>query len=406
MRAAQVLALAALALGCGARSWAAAQPQVHIGDPVLVVEGPAAEKRWGRYQFPRMYPLADGGMVVFVHVEADAAEAYGLSQRAFVSHDQGRTWKADDRAASERYGLHLPNGDWFLIETPRALPAVKLSLPRSAGETKNYGEAYTMYRLRDLPPELRLIFFRRFSKSGEAWRTESTELDDPEGFRYTVSGLFPRIWWGDMRVARDGSLLALVYPGMVQAGQRFYCTAASYRSTNQGKTWKLSGRVAYTPDLQADAHGEDRNGFTEPALEVLKDGSLLGVMRTDDGLGRGPMYLSRSRDMGKSWSKPAAFTRNGVMPRLLLLKNGTMVLSAGRPGLDLRFSFDGRGAKWSDPYPLVPVTSQNAQEDSCGYSDLLPLDANSFLVVYSWFKRPGADGQVHKSILVRRVEVR
>ncbi len=172
-----------------------------------------------------------------------------------------------------------------------------------------------------------------------------------------------------------------------------------------GKTWRLEGRIPYQPDLSADPKGDDRSGFTEPALEILKDGSLLSVLRTDDGLGRGPMYFSRSRDRGKTWTKPVAFTRNGVMPRLLLLGNGVLALAAGRPGLDLRFSFDGRGERWSDPHPLVPLSTDKGQADSCGYADLLPLDRNSFLVIYSWFKRPGRDGEPHKSILVRKVTI-
>jgi len=253
---------------------------------------------------------------------------------------------------------------------------------------------------------LRLIFFQRFPRGGGQWQPESTELDDPIGLRYTVNGLLPRIWWGDLGVARDGSLMAVIYPGNAEGLPKLYCHAVCYRSTDLGKTWKLAGRVLYQPDLSADPRGDDRHGFTEPGLEILKDGSLLCVMRTDDSLGRGPMYSSRSRDLGKTWSRPVPFTRSGVMPRLLLLRNGTLVLASGRPGVDLRFSFDGRGETWSDPYPLVPLSSDKSQADSCGYSDLLPLDKNSFLIVYSWFRRIGSDGLAHKSILVRRVEVK
>ena len=389
--------LAALALS--------AAPRIQIGEPVLVVEGPAAEKRWGRYQFPSLSQMADGSLAAFVHVEADAAASYGLPQKTFVSKDGGASWHADETAAGRARGLLLANGDRLLLATTAPIPLAGRTLPKPAGEQVSYSVAHTIYRMRDLEPEFRLIFFDRYRRGASAWERESTPLDDPKGFRYSVSGLFPRIWWGDMRLAPDQSLVAVVYPALDRIGKTFYHSPACYRSLDQGKSWRRRGRIRYLPDLAADPVGKQRGGFGEPALEVLRDGSLLSVLRTTDGHGLGPMYLSRSRDLGKSWTKPAAFTKYGVMPRLLLLKNGTLVLATGRPGAELRFSFDGRGENWSEAYRLVPISSDKAQGDSCGYTDLAALDDHSFLVIYSWFKRPGADGATHKAILVRRVEV-
>jgi len=73
--------------------------------------------------------------------------------------------------------------------------------------------------------------------------------------------------------------------------------------------------------------------------------------------------------------------------------------------VDLRFSFDGRGRHWTEPRALVPADPARPQADSCGYTDLLALDRDTFLVVYSWFNRPGADGLPHKAVLARRVTV-
>jgi hypothetical protein len=131
----------------------------------------------------------------------------------------------------------------------------------------------------------------------------------------------------------------------------------------------------------------------------------LVVLRTTDGLGSGPLYASRSSDQGKTWSKSTVVNDYGVMPRLLRLDNGVLVLSYGRPGAAMRFSFDGTGSTWSEPVELVPVHSDDIQGDSCGYTSLLPLSADSFLIAYSWFKRPGNDGQPRKTLLVRHVTV-
>lgn len=208
-----------------------------------------------------------------------------------------------------------------------------------------------------------------------------------------------------MRPAGDGSLVAVVYPSYRERPGRLYCEPACYRSTDNGRTWRLQGRIAYRFDAKADPHGAERDGFTEPALEILRDGSLYVVLRTTDGHGVGPMYFSRSKDMGRTWTRARAFTPTGVMPRLLLLGNGALVLTSGRPGVDLRFSFDGRGKRWSEPRRLLPADISKPQADSCGYTDLLALDRDTFLLAYSWFNRPGADGLPHKSVLVRRVTV-
>jgi hypothetical protein len=162
----------------------------------------------------------------------------------------------------------------------------------------------------------------------------------------------------------------------------------------------------FRPDAAADPHAAGRNGFGEPASVVLRDGSLLVVLRTTDGLGVGPMYLTRSLDGGSSWSPPRAFRPTGVMPRLLRLGNGVLVLSSGRPGADLSFSLDGHGEQWTALQPLVRLASPGVQDDSCGYTSLLALDEETFLVAYSWFKRPDASGVPRKAVLVRRVTVR
>jgi hypothetical protein len=231
-----------------------AAPRVEVGEPRLVAEGPAEERRWGYYQFPNLEFLPGGRILARFHVLADAAESYGsrpsVPDRA-VSPDGGNTWTLLKQGARE-------------------------------------------------------------------WAGEPSRLEDSEALRY----------------------------------------------------------------------------------------SLHGLRRTTGGLGVGPMYLSRSPNLGKTWSKPVAFTKSRVLPRLLLLGNGVLVLGSGCPGASLRVSFDGRGERWTEPCHLVPLTSGNVQADSCGYTSLLPLDAGRFLVAYSWFRRQGADGKEHKSILVRRVEVK
>jgi hypothetical protein len=339
---------------------------------------------------------------VQVHVEADSATSYGFPRRVFVSSDDGLSWSEDASALKQAFGLRLRNGEWLRIDTPPSLDAASLQLPQKAGTFSSYGATYSLYRLRDLAAELRLIFFQRFT--GGKWAEESTQLTDADSLRYVVQGRFPRIWWGDMRTAPDGSLLAVTYP-FIADQQPFRFGVAAWRSVDHGHTWQWRGRIPYQPDAAADAKADARDGFTEPAFDMLPDGSLYTVLRTTDGNGIGPMYEARSRDQGRTWTRPRVLAGNGVLPRLLRLENGILVLASGRPGVQLRFSADGRGQVWSDPWDLLPADASKPQADSCGYTDLIALDRDSFLIVYSWFQKPDTAGRPRKAILARRVRL-
>jgi hypothetical protein len=370
--------------------WMAAQ--LELGEPRLVVAGPAEEKRWGRWQFPTLEEGPDGALFLFVHVEPDSAASYGKARKTFASRDRGKTWTETENPGA--YGLKLRKGEWLRTDTVAATPVKDLRLPAKVAERASYGTPFQLYRMMELPESLQQIFFQRFRNG--AWHGESQRLDDPEAMRYATGGLIPQIWWGDMKRLRDGRLVALTYPYYHLSQKLPYTSVASYESRDEGRSWKKTGQILYEePDKR-------RDGFTEPALEILPDGSLFAVLRTTDGNGVGPMYRSWSRDGGKTWTAPEAFTETGVLPRLLQLRNGVLVMSSGRPGVDLRSSRDG-GRSWTKAERLVPVPDESKpQVDSCGYTSMVALGKDRFLIAYSWFRPPTG----RKSIYVREVRVK
>ncbi len=370
-----------------------AQVKVQLGPAWLVAAGPSEEHRWGRWQFPSLEAGTNGELLLFVHVEPDSAASYGKARKIYVSTNNGRTWREDPGAPKRPYGLLLPNGERLRTDTVPATPVTQIPLPTQHAERVSYKTPFQLYLLNDLPSQLRNIFFQRYTTR---WTPESHPLNDPEALRYATGGLIPQIWWGDMKVLKDNSLVALTYPYYHASQPSPYTSAASYRSADNGNTWQKIGHILYNePDRR-------RDGFTEPALELLPNGDLLAILRTTDGNGIGPMYKALSHDQGRTWSKPEAFTETGVLPRLLQLKNGVLVLASGRPGVDLRFSTD-YGQTWSPPTTLVPVPDKSKiQADSCGYTSLLPLGKDRFLIAYSWFTPPSGS----KSIYVREVRVR
>ncbi len=362
-------------------------------EPRLVVEGPTDEHRWGRWQFPVLEQGAGGKLMLFVHVEQDSAASYGKARKIYVSRDQGKNWKEDARAADGAYGLKLKNGAWLRTDTVAATPAASIALPKMVAERVSYKTPFQLYFMRELPAAMQRIFFQRYQ--GGSWKAEAQALDDAHGLRYVTGGLMPQLWWGDMKVLKDGTLVALTYPYYHDSQPVPYTSAASYLSRDQGRSWTKTGHILY------DEADRKRDGFTEPALEVLPDGRLFAVLRTTDGNGVGPMYRSWSSDLGKTWSRPEAFTATGVLPRLLQLGNGVLVMSSGRPGVDLRLSRDG-GRSWTEAQKLVPVPDEaKPQADSCGHTSLVPLGKDRFLIAYSWFNPPTG----RKSIYVREVKI-
>lgn len=378
--------------------------EITLTDPAIAGVATKPEK-WGFFQFPSIYRSNDNRLVAMWNMAADAVESYGQGGHNFsVSKDGGKSWDPSEGPLPLGEGLLLPGGDRIKIYTPKALKIGELNLPKPIGVTKNY------YKISELPDVLQGIYLNRLAKKATAWTLEHGILEDSLAVRYSQSGLFPLVWWGDMHVAADSSIITGIYPGFYlnEKGGVDPSGVLFYRSTDEGHTWRLQGRIPYQPDLITDPNGEKRLsfGFTEPAFEILSDGTFLCVMRTTDNfVSNSPMYFSRSTDLGVTWTKPSTFTKAGVLPRLLQLDNGVIVLASGRPGVQLRFCTDNKGQKWTDPFEMLPFKNEKEPAVSCGYTGLLATGPNSFLLIYSDFNYRNKDNQIRKAIKVREVTV-
>lgn len=372
---------------------------------------------WGYFQFPNIGLKADGSLQAKWNMTRDAIEAYGTDNSGIASStDGGKTWKLQDKSETVG-GLLLPDGSKIKISTPKPIKVEDLKLPKPVGiGYENYGKSkYTFYRLDEMPDSRKTVYLQRLKKGEAKWVNEQASLNDPKAARYSLSGLVPVVWWGDMHMAKDGSVIAGIYPGFL-IGEDGLTDPRSgvffYRSTDNGHSWNIQGRIPYRPELVSDPNGDKRMGFTEPAFEILKDGTFLCVMRTTDGIGNGPMYASYSKDLGKTWTTPETITAAGVLPQLLILKNGIVVLASGRPGVQLRFSTDGKGKNWSDPFEMLPLSSNLKAElgwsatVSCGYTGLISTGRDSFIIIYSDFNYKTTEGNIRKAIKVKEVIVK
>jgi len=383
---------------------------VKLDEPVVIDVAKKPEKR-GYFQFPGINKTNDGVLVATWHMAEDAVTSYGQigGSKSVVSYDDGKTWCEIYNTIPSVGGIELPNGDKIKVHTPKAIDRKELNLPDSLAAVKeNYGRTFVYYKMTELPQELQGVYLSRLKKGENTWKIEKAILNDQSAVRYIDSGWFPVVWWGDLQIAPDGSILAGIYPGLYLDENNKVSPSGVifYRSADNGKSWNYQGKIPYQPDLETDPNGTKRIalGYTEPASILLKNGVYLCVMRTTDGLGNSPMYVSQSTDMGVSWTKPKTFTKSGVLPKLLQLENGSIVLASGRPGIQLRFAIDEKGETWTDPIEMLPFENIEG-EVSCGYPDIVQAGPNSFQLIYSDFKYLNEKGEIRKAIKIRKVEV-
>ena len=381
---------------------------ITLTEPILVAMA-EREESWGYFQFPGIGRASDGSLRITWQMNADSHKAYGTSSGRenlpMWSYDEGKTWKAEKKNAivrSRGYNVGLADGSCLQVITPASKNIRSYEQFPQAVDVK--GDT-VYFKEKELPDELRGVYFT-FSDSLGKSRIIHSKLDDLGLLRSSIGGFMPIVWWGNIKQLADGTLVAGVYPAtyLDNSGQIMSGCVSFYYSKDKGKTWEITGKISPVMNDLANLHCDV--GFTEPAFELLNDSTFICVLRSGS---TAPMYKTFSADRGRTWTMPVPFTPNGVKPDLMLLKNGVLVLSSGRPGVQLRLSLDGKGKEWTDPIDMIPYLKQDGsynRDVSCGYVSVIESGKNSFLMVYSDFTKNNKEGQVRKSIWVRRITVK
>lgn len=380
---------------------------IEVGPPIKVSQA-EHEESWGYFQFPSIGKAEDGTLIVSWQMNEDTPAAYGkLSERTYfplMSKDGGLTWSPQDKQYKTRclgYNVVLESGEELQVVTPTAKDVNSYSsFPTAVSQI----DSKCYYYMDSVPDELQGVYLK-FQNDSNTSVIHAT-LNDHELLRYSNDDLMPVVWWGNIKELSDKSLVAGVYPAYYkdEVGKVLPCSVSFYKSLDKGESWNVIGGIPFSYDGIAETRGDV--GYFEPAFEILPDSSFICVMRTGS---TSPMYQSFSYDRGCTWSTPEPFTPNGVKPQLLLLKNGVLVLASGRPGIQLRFSFDGLGHKWSDPIDMIPFMNDNTtyiRDVSCGYASILEADCDSFYLVYSDFTTKNSLGETRKSIWFRKVTIK
>ncbi len=396
---------------------------VELGEPVLVYQGAEGDTKWGHYQFPHLHRTVEDNLYIGWSYHNDTVLQDGHVVGAVtnaVSDDGGKTWRRtrpEDRVRTS--APLMSNGKHFVGF--KSKPGVEVDFLADYPPVAK-GGAWCVNFVEDLPqmaqPHFECIEYDP--------KTQKNEV-----FPVTVN-------WPHMPIHRG--LVNLLVPveyfmaitsvdnGLIQIGDDLYfCTysvgfnsAAKtreeavmkhsgfyniyvFKSSDNARTWDYVSQVSVTDHTLKNSCFE---GFCEPSMKIMPDGSVVMLMRTGGGGPNGgacPCYIVRSEDNCKTWSKPVMFDPVGVLPQLLTLDCGVTLATYGRPGLFLRVTGDASGEEWE---PRIELELSDGPEwRSCYYTHLLPLDANTALLAYSDFHHPLPNGQGEgKAIMVRTIK--
>lgn len=431
--------------------------KITVGKEQLIVQGMTPEENpWGAYQFPRPYRLADGRIAVAVHVEADDIKSFGKENRWFVSSDNGETFSETDSSIDAWCGTRLANGDllYFPPESGFSVSSYREekfanrtlgydmkkraeegTLPLPDGVTAWWGGSTTIkaYNADRLPPSLaEKVWNAKLIKKGETaaqkikvnvnWPSLTRVVFSSREFDNILKPIFPR---GPVKRGPDGALWVTTFSGeghINPANGQYspYYSAELFRSDDEGMNWDMHAHMEYPAD--GNEYPYLSGGFSDSDIEFMPDGSMVWFFRSawygSTTYEWAPMYMSRSTDMGRSWSKPQKFAFTGILPRLCRLGCGTTLICYARPGIFIQATLDDSGTKWSDPVVvmtpedrshLANVKIENPTfhewDGACNNPELLALDDHTAMLFYSDFYYPDAHGTKRKSILCRKITV-
>lgn len=325
--------------------------KVGLSEPALVARSK------GFLWFPTIMRLSNGEVLAMLNNYSDEVVH---QPTAFVcwSKDDGRTWTEPQRALYGDSNFRLTNGDHLIL--PYNLypgPGKSLIAPH---QIVAKGE----HMLRVVKEGLVVTGLPR---------------PDQPNVKRGVSGF---VFNGSGVALKDGAYLATLY-GTFEGQKRLSLLVAE---SVDGFRWQVRAVVA---DEKCQLTGRD--GPSEAATCRLKDGRLMCIFRLGAGAPYGQSFSSND---GKTWTEPVAMKDVfSVQPCLVVRKDGTVILSGGRPGLFIWINSAGDGKDWQridmrahhnacQPRDPISVVTTDGKSTTTAYTRIIPLDDDRLLYVY------------------------
>lgn len=278
--------------------------------------------------FPTARRFPDGTIIMSYSVGQHTVNERG---GRIMSKDNGKTWEAPSKPTPSLTMAEIPGEGYIAVSGWRTKPI------------RGNVHPITVQRCTDV-------------KTGDVktWKAELEFPYDPGDYGLLVHRSLVRMPNGDLIGTGYGRAVNDPLP------YRCYC----YISHDEGKTWSYHATM-----ITGESPGNE--GFNEPVMILLRNGDLLCHIRTG-----GPLMQVRSKDGGKTWSKPKQIADHGVDPDLIQLSNGAVVASYGRPGVTLKVDFGGAGEKWDRTIDIY-------KGPGCSYTSLVEIEPGLVALFYT-----------------------
>jgi photosystem II stability/assembly factor-like uncharacterized protein len=301
----------------------------------------------GEGKFPRFAQFADGAVFVATH-RGTHKPGPDNSLQGFVSDDGGRTW------SEPREMFYEPGID------PRS-PAVGVGPD---------GVLYAGWRERkwDDSADSRVAFYRSQDR-GRTWKFMSeVALPDDDRVGHPYGKL----------LFEDGRIVMPIYT--VAESGKGAMDSRLFVSEDSGKTWRQRSII----------HEKANETF----LIRRPGGDLLAFFRNDQPRGIGAkLWLSASKDDGRTWAKASQLTDKGQHPaQAIFLDDQTLVCFYGHRrepfGVRARVSHDA-GRTWRENIELVVEDTWTHYD--CGYPTAERVDDGQTLLIAWYVNRDGTE---------------
>lgn len=335
-------------VGVSAQDGGSAKPRIEQLERYVSIDNVCA--------WPNLTVLRDGTIIATIFNQPSHAQREG-DVECWASTDGGRFWEIrgiparhdpDANRMNVAAGM-AKNGDLVVVASGWSLaPAGGPGQPR-----KNM----TVLR----------AWVSVSSDGGRTWKVRK------DAFPVAEKDMTEFIPFGDILPGNDGSLRVLAY---AQSLDKKINKVSMFRSTDDGKTWKLLS-------LLSDGHKvtESIDGHNETAFFHVGNGKWIAAARR--WRGGQALDLIVSDDDGKTWRYDQALTEASQHPaHVQRLKNGKLLLTygnriAGEFGVAVKFSADN-GKTWSEESLIV----DNLTSRDSGYPSSVQLPDGKIMTAY------------------------
>ena len=402
--------------------------------PSLVYSGDPEDTKWGQHTFPGLMATTDGMIRVGWSYGEDKVGAKNNVSFAKISANGGKSWVPVAGSVNYVQTRLMANGKYFSgfvsagttteFSTKNYTPAQQWGAEEYTSYMRFFAEDFAND---EKAAEKNIINLRAKEYDPETKTTTTFDCtlnwpyaplnQYPGRIIYTVSGFFG-LSGANVICTDEGVLYTAIYCGgfdseaasreeaIINEDSFHHSTVYIFESADSGRTWNYLSQFIADEELVAESKliegtSSGNEGFTEPKMIQMPDGSFLMLLRTGSN---NPMYVTRSAD-GVIWTTPEVFDEIGVLPQLARFDCGVTMASYGRPWLRIRLTADPTGETWEDPVEIPIPGPGNGKNQSCFYTSLLQTDDNTWLMIYSSRQYPNRKGNGVPSMLVRTITV-